>query len=55
MRKQVKISKGYRLLPETHKKILKIKKLLKTDADKVIFSACVHYTDHIINLKNKLK
>lgn len=35
-----KNTRGYRLKPETHNMIVKIQKLLGTDQDEVIASAC---------------
>lgn len=55
MKKPVKISKGYRLSPQTHRKISKIKKIMNTDSDKAIFSACVYYFEYVLKLNNKLK
>lgn len=35
-----KVSKGYRLRPETHRLVNKIKELTKTDTDTVIYESC---------------
>jgi hypothetical protein len=40
LKKNRKISKGYRLKPETHKMISKIQKLLKTDYDDTLTLLC---------------
>ena len=41
--KSKKISKGYRLKPETHELIKNIQKLLDTSSDSVIQKACEEY------------
>ena len=43
MKKITKIARGFRLYPKTHKKIAELQKLLKTDTDKAIYKACVHF------------
>lgn len=49
-----KVSKGYRLKPETHEKIKEIKKLLDADTDYVIYKACEYFHNKIKNIdKNK--
>jgi len=42
-----KISKGYRLRPETHKLIKRIQNLLDTSSDSVIYKACLEYYNKI--------
>ncbi len=50
-----KISKGYRLKPETHKLISILQARLKTDADSVISAACRKLHKEIKNNFNILK
>lgn len=45
--KEKKISKGYRLRPETHEMIRKIKKYLKGTADQSIYLACKKLLEEI--------
>jgi len=45
--KPKKISKGYRLRPETHKLIKRIQNLLDTSSDSVIYKACLEYYNKI--------
>lgn len=45
-----KISKGYRLKPETHKLISKVHKILKTDYDDTLNLLC---TEFLKNRKSK--
>jgi hypothetical protein len=40
LKKDKKISKGYRLRPETHKMIAKVQKILKTDYDDTLTLLC---------------
>lgn len=47
MKKELKVARGYRLYPKTQKMILKIQKILKTDADKAISSACENFLKEI--------
>lgn len=42
-----KIAKGYRLRPETHEMITKIKNVLKEDSDKAINTACRKFLEEI--------
>ncbi|CAN5451517.1 hypothetical protein BH10BAC5_BH10BAC5_15640 [soil metagenome] len=43
MVKSEKISKGYRMYPATHNKILKIKKMLATDSNNAVLTACTFF------------
>jgi len=43
-----KISKGYRLSPETHKLIDKLKQTLRTDAETVLSSACSQFLKYVV-------
>lgn len=43
IKKAKKISKGYRLKPETHKMIDKIQKLIKSDYDETLKIICTNY------------
>ena len=43
--KKKKVVKGYRLSPDTHKKIESIKKMLRTDFDDAINRACSYFGD----------
>lgn len=52
LKKDKKISKGYRLRPETHKMITKVQKILKTDYDDTLWFLCNEY---IIKLNNIIK
>ena len=52
LKKDKKISKGYRLRPETHKMIAKVQKILKTDYDDTLWFLCNEY---IIKLNNIIK
>lgn len=47
IKKAKKISKGYRLKPETHRLIDKIQKMIKSDYDQTLAVLCTEY------LKNK--
>jgi len=40
MKKQTKIARGYRLYPKTQNQIAKIQKMLKSDSDTAISTAC---------------
>ena len=42
-KKITKISKGYRLKPETHKLVNKIQKSINGDRDEAVAAACVAY------------
>lgn len=52
LKKNRKISKGYRLRPETHKLISKVQKYLKSDYDDTLWFLCNEY---IIKLNNNIK
>jgi len=52
MKKQIKTARGYRVYPNTQKLIVKIQKLLKSDADKAIASACEFYLNASVKQKN---
>jgi hypothetical protein len=54
MKKEIKVARGYRLYPKTHKKISKIQKLLDSDSDEAIYNACVYYIKNFLE-KNKQK
>ncbi len=43
LQKDRKISKGYRLRPETHNKINRIQKILKTDYDDTLNLLCSYF------------
>ena len=43
MKKQVRVARGYRLLPKTHKKITKIQELLNVDSEEAISTVCMFY------------
>lgn len=43
LKKDKKISKGYRLRPETHKMITKVQKILKTDYDDTLAAVCMDF------------
>ncbi|HEX2788059.1 MAG TPA: hypothetical protein VHP32_09155 [Ignavibacteria bacterium] len=47
MNKKITVAKGYRLHPATHNKISKIKKMLNSNTDKAISSACMFYIKHL--------
>lgn len=47
IKKAKKISKGYRLKPETHRLIDKIQRMIKSDYDQTLALLCAEY------LKNK--
>ncbi len=47
IKKTKKISKGYRLKPETHRLIDKIQRMIKSDYDQTLSVLCTEY------LKNK--
>ncbi len=49
--KSEKISKGYRLKPETHELVKKIQKMLDTSSDSVIYKACEEYYKKITTKK----
>jgi hypothetical protein len=52
--KSNKKTRGYRLKPETHKLISKIQKMLNSDQDEAIASACnLFYTELIKNIQVK--
>lgn len=55
--KPKKISKGYRLKPETHKLIKGLQEMFDTSADTIIYKACNLYYDQIVkkNPINKIK
>ncbi len=38
-----KVSKGYRLKPETHKLVSKIQKSINGDRDEAVMAACIAY------------
>jgi hypothetical protein len=50
-KKSIKISKGYRLKPSTHKIIYKIQKLISGDQEMAVGNACRKYYSE---LKKKL-
>lgn len=52
MKKQTKIARGYRLYPKTQKQIARIQKLLNSDSDKAIFTACDYFLNAQLKLKN---
>ncbi|MBS1513794.1 MAG: hypothetical protein JSS63_02105 [Bacteroidetes bacterium] len=52
MKKEIKVPRGYRLFPRTQKLILKIQKILNSDADKAISSACENYLNEFAKTKN---
>lgn len=52
LKKNRKISKGYRLRPQTHRLISKVQKLLKGDYDDVLWLLCNEY---IIKTENNIK
>jgi len=52
-KKTVKISKGYRLRPETHELINRIQKILDTSSDSVINIACRDYYNKIKSERTK--
>jgi len=53
--KKKKVAKGYRLSPETHRIIGKIKKILKTDYDDAINRACFYYCEALRSHIKKIK
>jgi hypothetical protein len=53
LKKNRKVSKGYRLRPETHKKINRIQKILKTDYDDTLNLLCTVFLKEIISVNNK--
>jgi len=55
MKRQVKIARGYRLYPKTHKKILKIQGLLKSDSEEAIAAACKLYLKTHAEMKGQIK
>lgn len=50
--RRAKISKGYRLKPDTHEKINRIKNILNTDSDNAINKACEKLLNEIEKLSN---
>ena len=44
---QVKISRGYRLKPETHKLIRSLQDLTRNDADEVLNASCMMYLSFV--------
>ena len=46
-KKITKVSKGYRLKPETHKLVNKIQKSINGDRDEAVMAACVAYFSSI--------
>ena len=46
MKKPIRVSRGYRLLPKTHKKILKIQELFGFDPEEAISTVCKFYLKH---------
>ena len=42
-KKITKVSKGYRLKPETHKLVNKIQKSINGDRDEAVMAACMAY------------
>lgn len=42
-----KISKGYRLKPETHKLVSKIQKSINGDRDEAVAAACIAYFNNL--------
>ncbi len=55
MKKNLKIARGYRLYPKTQKQIIKIQKMLKSDSDKAIATACDYFLSVHTEIKNKEK
>ncbi len=55
--KPKKISKGYRLKPETHELIKVLQEMFDTSADTIIYNACELYYNQIVkkNSINKIK
>jgi hypothetical protein len=53
--KKKKVAKGYRLRPETHKIIERIKNILKTDYDYAINRACYYYCEALANHIKEIK
>ncbi|HMQ79522.1 MAG TPA: hypothetical protein PKE39_02175 [Ignavibacteria bacterium] len=51
----IKISKGYRLSPETHNMIKQIQNILNVNTDVVLNKACSRFLTEIQNNKNKNK
>lgn len=47
-----KISKGYRLKPETHEMIIRIKQVLREDTDNAINTACRKFLEGIKSNNN---
>jgi len=43
MKKQIRVARGYRLLPKTHKNISKLQKLLGMDSEEAISTVCRFY------------
>ena len=48
-----KNTRGYRLKPATHKRLVKIQNLLGSDQDEVIASACTMLYNDLKNLNNE--
>lgn len=55
MKKNSKIAKGYRLSPQTHKKISKIRKLLNSDSEKALSTICDYFLNLHVEAKDKEK
>lgn len=53
LKKNRKISKGYRLRPQTHRLISKVQKLLKGDYDDALWLLCNEYITKINNYKRE--
>jgi inorganic triphosphatase YgiF len=53
MKRQAKIARGYRLYPKTLKMIEKIQKMLQSDSDRAISTACNHFLKQYSGLKEK--
>lgn len=48
-----KISKGYRLKPETHELIKVLQEMFDTSADTIIYKACEQYYNQMVKKNNK--
>jgi len=54
MKKEIRVARGYRLLPKTHKKIMMIQKLLNADSEEAIATVCKFYLkNYKTSLANK--
>ena len=53
MKKQIKIARGYRLYPKTQNQIARIQKMLKSDSDTAISTACKFFIKEHKENKNK--